>query len=241
MKRFSINMKFWHDGQQDSTRIRNVRYCWPKMKSMVEYFKNNTDYTYDCRLFDFSPTQVIDDAEFIPYPIGTYKKAEKTNIILNQYAGDSNYFMMIDCDAFFIDEDFDKLIEIFHKINSGDIFTFDLAKISNIEECYVDGIFDKNKCDWSYAYSGHKSKGPLNGYRGGLGGVYLIDSNLLRHVNGFDEQYVGWGGEDGECLKRICESNIFSIIKPQNTFAPFHMPHFCDFENSLYGKRFEES
>jgi predicted glycosyltransferase involved in capsule biosynthesis len=230
-------MKFWDDGQPESTRIRNVKFSWEKLKKFTSFLiKNGIDAK--CTLYDFSPEQIILDSNHIPYPIGVYKKAEKTNIILKEQK-EYDFFMMVDCDAFFDDPDYEKFLEIFINLNNGDVVTFDLAKLNdNVNEYIIDNKFNKEKADWSYAYSGNKSNGPLNGYIGGLGGVYLCDTKLLLELGGFDESYVGWGGEDGDMLSRIWSTTIHHTFKPIRNFAPFHLPHFSDWGNKLYNERF---
>jgi hypothetical protein len=69
---------------------------------------------------------------------------------------------------------------------------------------------------------------------GGLGGVYLIDTNLLTKLGGFDENYVNWGAEDGEMLSRIMYSGLKHTIVPTKNFSPFHLPHFIDRTNPFY-------
>ncbi len=239
-KTISLNMKFWHDGQENSTRVRNVVYCWNEFKKLNQYINTNSKLlTSSCFLYDFSPEKIIQDSIHIQYPLGEYKKAEKTNIILKKYVSTFDYFMMVDSDAFFDLSDYSKLISLLDFLQEKDIVTFDLAKISNIESCFINNKFNIDLADWSYAYSGHRKNGPLKGYRGGLGGVYIIDTSILLKLDGFDEKYVGWGGEDGEMLDRI-ERNGFNQFKPQNNFAPFHMPHFCDYGNSKYSTRFKD-
>jgi predicted glycosyltransferase involved in capsule biosynthesis len=237
MFNLSINMKFWDDGLPNSTRIRNVNYSWLRIKDFTEYLNNNGIKT-ECFLYDFSPEKIVDDAIHIPYPLGTYKKAEKTNIILKQQK-EFDFFMMVDCDAFFHESDYDKFLEIFNSLNKGDVVTFDLAKLNdNVDDYIINEKFEIERADWSYAYSGNRNNGPLNGYTGGLGGVYLCDTNLLLELGGFDEKYVGWGGEDGDMLSRIWDSKIPHSFKPVRNFAPFHLPHYSDWGNKLYNERF---
>lgn len=226
-------MKFWDDGQTESTRIRNVNFAWSELKNL-NYFLLEKGITVESTLYDFSPEKIISDSQHIPYPLSVYKKAEKTNLILNQKKN-FKFFMMMDCDAFFYRKDYNNLLEIIKNLKDGDVYTFDLAKLdNNISDYIVDGVFIPENADWSFAYSGDKSKGPLCGLNGGLGGVYISDTNLLLSLGGFDESYLGWGGEDGDMLGRIYYSNINHSINPVRNFAPFHLPHFVDWNNDNY-------
>ena len=239
MNSISLNMKFWDDGHPDSTRIRNVKFSWNELKKLTNYLKNN-GINAESTLYDFSPEQIITDSVHIPYPLGVYKKAEKTNIILKDKKN-YDFFMMIDCDAFFYEQDYETLLNLIKGLNKGDVCTFDLAKLEdNVSDYIVDDTFIISKANWSYAYSGARENGPLRHHTGGLGGVYLSDTELLLSLGGFDEKYEGWGGEDGDMMGRIYYTDIPHSIKPTNTFAPFHLPHFSDWSNKHYSQRFND-
>lgn len=238
MLSLSLNMKFWDDGEPNSTRIRNVRFAWEELKKLTD-FLNRNELVAVCNLYDFSEKKVMSESKHIPYPLGTYKKAEKTNIILKEQSK-FDFFMMIDCDAFFYFNDYVNFLDLVKNLEKGDVVTFDLAKLEDkVSEYLIDGKFYPEKADWSYAYSGAKENGPLKGYVGGLGGVYICDTNLLIELGGFDEKFVGWGGEDGDMLGRIWYSEIPHKFKPTNNFAPFHLPHYSDWGNPKYSQRFE--
>ena len=240
MNSISLNMKFWDDGQPDSTRIRNVNFSWKELKKLSSYLNSN-GITAEASLYDFSPEQIISDSIHISYPLGVYKKSEKTNIILKDKQN-YDFFMVIDCDAFFHEQDYEKLLELIKSLDKGDVCTFDLAKLNdNVSDYVIDDKFIIEKADWSYAYSGAKENGPLRHHTGGLGGVYISDTNLLTSLGGFDEKYVGWGAEDGDMMGRIYYSEIPHKIKPTNNFAPFHLPHFSDWGNINYSQRFTEN
>lgn len=237
MYSLSVNMKFWDDGQPESTRIRNVKYSWEELKKFTSYLKEE-GLDVDCFLFDFSPEKIIDDSIHISYPLGEYKKAEKTNIILKKNSH-YDFFMMIDCDAFFHEEDYPKFLELFKSLEENNVITFDLAKLNdNVVDYLIDGKFHIDKADWSYAYSGNRSNGPLSHHVGGLGGVYICYTKLLINLGGFDEKFVGWGGEDGEMMDRIWTNGYSNKIRPTRNFAPFHLPHYYDWGNIKYTKRF---
>ena len=239
MYSLSLNMKFWDDNQSNSSRIRNVNFSWQRLKDLTIFLKNN-GVVCDSFLYDFSPDKIIHDAIHIPYPIGIYNKAEKTNIILNKQ-DNFNFIMMFDSDEFFDTEDYPLLLDIVKRLNPGDVVTFDAAKLTNNLNKYInDGVFIKHKADWSYAYSGDKKNGPLNHHRGALGGVYISDVELLLSLGGFDEKYKGWGGEDGDMMNRILTSKINHNIISTKNFAPFHLPHFSDWGHINYSNRFIE-
>ena len=232
-------MKFWDDGHPDSTRIRNVQFTYKKLKKLST-FLSESGIVVNTTLYDFSPEQIISESNHISYPLGVYKKAEKTNLILKEQSN-YDFFMMIDCDAFFDDKDFQKLFNIIDNLEKGDVITFDLAKLdNNVNDYIINEDFLISNANWSYAYSGNRENGPLNGYSGGLGGVYICDLELLKSLGGFNENYIGWGGEDGDMLDRIYTSGIPFKMKPTKDFAPFHLPHFSDWGNKDYSKRFND-
>lgn len=231
-------MKFWDDGIPNSTRVRNVNFSWFELKKFSEFLKSK-NIVIDCALYDFSPEKIISDAIHISYPLGVYRKAEKTNIILKSKSN-FDFFMMVDCDAFFYEQDYVLFYDLFNKIELGDVITFDLAKLEdNVSDYIIDGSFVKEKSNWSYAYSGSRDAGPLAHHLGGLGGVYICDTKLLLELGGFDEKYEGWGGEDGEMMDRIWNTHLHHRFKPTKNFAPFHLPHLSDWNNINYSKRFK--
>jgi len=238
MRKILLTMKFWTDGQENSTRIRNVNYTWKKLKKLKNFFLENN---IECvaNLYDFSPEKILEESIHIPFELGSYMKSAKTNKIIDSNL-DCDFMFMFDCDAFFLDEDFSSLLEVVRSLEDGNFVTFDLAKLGETETASVikNDFVDKS-FDWSYAYSGSKNNGPLCcGHRGGLGGVYICDLNILRNLGGFSEKYVGWGGEDGEMIERINGSNLKYKQIPINKFVPFHLSHFYDWSNEKYSKRF---
>jgi len=234
-------MKFWWDGQENSTRLRNVSFSWIQLKKLASFLKNN-NVECDAKLYDFSPDKMVEDACHIPYGLGEYKKSEKTNKILLENK-EYDFVFMFDCDAFFSPDDYDKVLNTIKQLNKGDMVTFDLAKLvdKDVQEIVSnDGVVDKVNTEWSYAYSGAKKNGPLNGYMGSLGGVYLCDIELIMKSGGFDESYVGWGGEDGRMVEKIVQSNLPYKHISTKDYAPFHLPHFSDIGNEKYYKRFND-
>jgi len=238
MKKTLLTMKFWTDGLENSTRIRNVKYTWKKLKKLNSYLYDNG---VECipKLYDFSPKKILDESIHIPFELGSYMKAAKTNAIIKSNQ-ECDFMFMFDCDAFFIENDFFYLLDIIKSLENGDIVTFDLAKLEEMDSISVienDEI--KESFNWSYAYSGDKKNGPLCcGYKGGLGGVYICDLNLLKNLSGFNEKYIGWGGEDSEMIDRIYSSEKKYRHIPVNNIAPFHLSHISNWSSEKYSKRF---
>ena len=77
----SINIRFWTDGKEKSSRNRNTEFCWAQLKELKK-FLDSKNVNIDINLFDFSETKQIKDAIHIPYPKNDYKLAEKTNDII---------------------------------------------------------------------------------------------------------------------------------------------------------------
>jgi hypothetical protein len=237
--KFLLVMKFWTDGVENSTRIRNIEFTLPKMVALSKFLQENG---VDCNsvVYDFSPSKLIEGSIHRPYPLGEYKKAEKTNLIIWENPS-YDYLFMFDCDAFFVESDFIKILDKIKNLTKRKILTFDLAKLGDqtvkkIESGEEFSFFDE---EWSFAYSGDKKNGPLHqGMGGGLGGVYICDLDLIRENNGFDEKYVGWGGEDGDMMGRIMYSGKEYSHLAQRDVFPFHLPHFSDWGNEKYNKRF---
>lgn len=233
--KFILFQAFWTDGQENCTRTRNAKHTVKKLQKLNSYLKENG---IDCeyKLYDFSPEKILKDSIHIPYPLGEYKRSEKLNKIINQNL-DSDYIFSFDIDAYFTEEDFDKIKNLMSEVKPKMVYTFDLAKLDTpstdrIVNDEITNIFDE---EWSFAYSGDKSKGPLaGGVKGGLGGVFLCDKDLILEHGGFDEKFVTWGGEDGDLYGKIY-SNINSrdAISVRD-FYPFHLNHFSDWGNKKY-------
>jgi predicted glycosyltransferase involved in capsule biosynthesis len=196
------------------------------MLDLANYLSANN---IDCvaKLYEFSSSAIIPDSIHRPYPDNEYKRSEKINIILKENR-EFDYIFLLDCDTFFHTNDYIKVLSLLQQIKEGQIYTFDLAKIddSTTNRLVNNEDFSLYDVDWWFAYSGPKANGPLgNGTSGGLGGVFLCDMELLKHINGFDETYTKWGGEDGDALNRILISNRSTQLLPQRTFYPFHLCH----------------
>ena len=147
---------------------------------------------------------------------------------------------MHDCDMFFMNEDYPKVLEILQKIDYGYLHTFDAAKLGSVDYNLIENEdFDFHSLDYSFAYSGDRANGPLSyGSYGGLGGIYICDIKLITENGGFNENYIGWGGEDGEMMNTIYYAKNKKGIVPHRDFVPFHLPHHQDWNSDKFRTRF---
>ena len=231
----ALIMKFWHDGQENSSRVINVNYTWEKLKQLTSYLKEN-GVDCDCELFDFSPDKIIQESTHIPFGLGEYRLAEKQNIILKRKQ-ESDYFFAFDCDAFFHENDYTLILNIIRELQPNWAYSFDMAKLDGVStEKVLSENYNREELEFSYAFTGDKVHGPFGvGHRGGLGGVYLVDTKMLTQNGGFDENYIGWGGEDNDALGKITQTGFVNPIK---SFAPYHLQHFTDWGSKAYTVRF---
>lgn len=246
MNSIAMVMKYWWDGKRESTRLRNVEFCWRELQKLKTYLCEQ-NINVDCIMYDFSPERMIADAVHIPYPLGEYKRAEKINKILKILDGQNYEYMVIfDADLFIDPLDYEQFANILTtKINPDGVCLFDAAKLG--ESDTIDIVNQKQKnyksLSFAYAWSGSKVNGPLKGRTGGFGGLYIAPIKLLLKAGGYDEKFTGWGGEDNELLDRMLHSKS-AIVKRKNinsirTMAPYHLSHLRDYSNSHYSKRNE--
>lgn len=235
MKNFlNLVMYFWDDGQENSDRIRNASFSWEKLKNLKNFLnKNNIDT--DCKLCDFSKEKKHKDSVHIPFDDVVYEKSKKLNIILNDNQN-YEYIMFVDCDVFFDDNDLNKILHIFQKINKNEIYVFDLAKLNKFDTQSIinNNITNLKELDYNFAYSGKKEKGPLFHTNGGLGGVFISNMNVMNLYGRFNESYTTWGGEDGDALTNIFKNYKEANVKAVRDFFPFHLYHFTDWGNKKY-------
>lgn len=61
-----------------------------------------------------------------------------------------------------------------------------------------------------YSYTSPYNIRDLFGFNGGLGGICIINKNTFKKINGFPNDYFGWGGED-TCIKNRISNNQINI------------------------------
>jgi GT2 family glycosyltransferase len=58
------------------------------------------------------------------------------------------------------------------------------------------------------------------------GGGFLCTSELFKKVNGFDEEYIGWGAEDSDFYLRVSKLKGSRVVKiPDASFFAYHQWH----------------
>ena len=217
-------MTFWTDGKENSTRERNVKLTWQYLKDMVSYL-NSKNIPCTAKLFDYSPSKIIEDAIHIPYPLTVYKRAEKLNNILYSLS-DDDYVCFIDCDVFVHKTQWDKLGQLLQTMKYETGYFFNLAKLvpgSDINN--LDDVIRER--EYVLAFS--------KGYTPGFGAFCLVSVKGIKDVGAYDTKFTTWGGEDGHLMDRYTRARTFKCIGiSEDEILPYHLPHFEDRENVLY-------
>lgn len=73
-------------------------------------------------------------------------------------------------------------------------------------------------------------------YEGYFGGVTLFDKNSFIKINGYSNEYWGWGAEDDDLLLRCKKAGIETLRRPCSFRS---LPHIRGFNTSEYEKNFE--
>lgn len=219
-KTWTIVTLFWDDGSGKPDRLRNAKFSINNNSKLVEFLnKNGCDVTY--KIYDFSPEKLIVNSTHIPFKLGEYKRSEKINIVLNTI--NSDFFSVIDSDCFFYSSNYYDILTLYNTLDIDNVYNFDWRKLNDIESLdFLNNTYTPTS-NWNYAMG--------NDQVGGLGAFFIVPTNKLKQIGGFNEQIITWGGEDGEVLdrllkitKRIC---IYDI-------SPIHIPHYTDWGNKLY-------
>lgn len=226
MKSLTINLMFWTDGIQNSTRERNVKYTTAELKYLCEYLcSRNIDCRYN--IYDYSPTKLVDESIHIPYPQSAYKRSEKINKILNNTKTD--LFAIIDSDCFVYRKDYETLANIIKQADLQSCITFDVLDFTEPD---TQQIVNSGADPFTF---NDRTNGRFHGRAGGLGAFFIVNTNSLKFHGGFNEKFTTWGGEDGEIYDKIYRDGYIQKIPCNNTTVKlYHLSHFSDRENVNY-------
>jgi len=224
MKTIDINMMFWTDGLESSTRERNVKYASKELLKLAE-FLNLQNIKCTPKIYDYSPTQIVENSIHIPYSLSVYKRAEKINNILKDSTAD--LFSVIDCDCFVAKEDYKILADIINSSSIQSCITFDVIDL-DAEQTNV--IVETDTISTDIIAS---SRFP--GRAGMLGAFFITNTNNLITHEGFNTKFNTWGGEDGEIYDKIWrDGNITKTPIKRDTIKLYHLSHISDRGNINY-------
>lgn len=224
----SLNMVFWTDGKENSTRERNIKYSIKELDNLCNFLSNyfNTNY----RIWDYSPTQIVKDSIHIPYPLSAFRKSEKINNILANTT--ETLFSIMDSDCFLYRNDYEKLAELILSNGVKSCYTFDVDDIDDKDSIQViENIKQPEQCITTNRFPGRA---------GGLGAFFICNTQVIKDLGGYDEKFTTWGGEDGEVYNRIYYHNdIKKVPSRTDQIRLYHLSHLSDRENINYFNREE--
>ena len=226
MKSLTINLMFWTDAVPNSTRERNVKYTTNELKNLCEYLSTR-NIACDYRVYDYSPSQIVEGSIHVPYPSTAFKKSEKINNILKET--NSDLFAIMDSDCFVCKEDYETLGDILEQASVNSCITFDVLDFTEPDTQLIVN-------DNVNPFSLHNNvSARFEGRAGGLGALFITNTDNLKFYNGFNEKFTTWGGEDGEIYDKIYrDGNIQKIPCNNKTVRLYHLSHFSDRENINY-------
>lgn len=220
-----INMMFWTDGLQNSTRTRNASYSVKKLDELVHYINNESNIQCTFNVYDYSPDQILENSIHIPYPLSVYKRSEKINNILDLC--NTDLFSIIDSDCFVDSLNYNNLIKNIEEHGVDSCFTFD---VSDLEPQSSHKIIYEGAAAGNFSTT---SRFP--GRAGMLGALFITNTNNLKIHGGFNTEFTTWGGEDGEIYGKIWSDNQIKKIQIKTDDVKlYHLHHFCDRENINY-------
>jgi carbamoyltransferase len=220
-------MLFWTDGLENSTRERNVNFTWNYLKNMTRYLQSR-GVECKCTLYDYSPEKLMNEAIHIPYPLGTFKKAEKLKAIIDSLS-DEEYVCNVDSDVFVHKSEWDGLFNI---ITNLDPVTAELFNFREIEpqELYVnfntgEASLEKNTpCKYLFT----------PGHSGSFGGFFIARIRAIKEAGNFDPRCKVWGAEDDGLLNNWISKNYRYNRTRDLDITPVHLSHIVDRTNPLY-------
>ncbi len=202
-------MVFWDDGLENSTRVRNVNFTWPKLKNFTAFLKENK-IDAECKIYDFSPTKIIKDSIHIPFKLGEFKKSEKLNIVYNENMN-FDYVFQHDSDCFFLEKNYLDLLNRIKSIEPNTVCTYDLLGLNEDETINLINTneIDLNKINGWYAYSGHRFTYEI------FNNEKKIDYEVL--PNGYNNNTFSSIEEANECIRKNNLKDSFLIRKIETT------------------------
>ena len=156
-----------------------------------------------------------DDAVHIPFPTGSFRKAEKINAVIDHNRPvNPDYIGISDADLVIRDEDFDLLVEHMKCFRDDRYYV-----------CEVDDVQEESDIDFLHGeFRTHdlcvKPRERL--YTADLGGLFFAPFRAMDRSGVFDERFTVWGGEDNAASFKLQECGL----KPTPLLIrPLHLPH----------------
>jgi predicted glycosyltransferase involved in capsule biosynthesis len=126
---------------------------------------------------------------------------------------DSEVFIFADNDIIFSTEAFSECLNFTKKIKGA---ASPYHEVINLEKDYKININD----NINFHYANNNTRG------GFAGGVIFIHRNSFEKIGGWDERFIGWGGEDNHFEEKIKKMNIPIFLFKK--YPAYHLYHEVD-------------
>jgi len=215
-----INILYWDNGDQQ--RLLNTNLSWHYLKNFAKYCNDNS-CPLEPFLFDFSEVQVLPDAIHIPYPKGSYKRAEKINKVFEYHTNQENFIGICDSDVIIRDEDYSALKYLIQNFKKEKFYVFKVDDL--ISHKGVD--FENKKINFSELEFKERNFEP------DFGGLSIVNNRIFEKVGGFDTSIKEYGGEDNLMSYTLQDFGYKKVLLP---IKPIHLLH-----ESLYTLEYQKS
>jgi len=203
-----INILYWGDKKE---RLANTNLSWHYLKNFSRYCIEH-GCLVEPFLFDFSEIQVLDDAIHIPYPNGEYKRAEKINKVFEYHSEKEEFIGICDSDVVIREEDYESMKYFITILKHKNFYVFKLDDLISLK-----GVDFENK-QINFGELELKERN----FEPDLGALFFIHNSLMKEVDGFDERFTVWGGEDNHTAYKLLSKGYNKKLLP---LKPIHLLH----------------
>ncbi len=136
----------------------------------------------------------------------------------------------LDWHIIIVEQNFDKSFNRAKLLNVGYAFTkgsYDNYCMHDVDMLPIEGQADYSYCDTPTHLATRASQfGYKLPYEGYFGGVTMFDKKSFEKINGYANEYWGWGAEDDDVLRRILTLKITANRKNNAYESLAHDPNF---------------
>jgi predicted glycosyltransferase involved in capsule biosynthesis len=150
---------------------------------------------------------------------------------------DEDIFILADIDIIYSPSFMDRAINLYKKHQKSIVFPTLFLQHSGKDDYTKkeEQIFKKGVNNFFYGFNEHR---PPSGFFTGWGPLSLLKTRDVVSINGFDNDFVGWGFEDVDFYLRLrLQSSVYFKEFLENDIFTYHLSH----ETNYFSERFQKT